>query len=548
MFSRITSRFAGETGVPRLRDFGFLGFAVALLVATGCAVPQPRGAGQLERMVEPTTNRGYWRYLSAPYVKATAEQRRDRRWPVVVTFHGMKPFDNAHPQALEWEQEADRYGFIVVAPELRAPDVLAEFPVRNVHPAFKSDEDSVLAVLDHIFATTQADPANVLSTSWSSGGYMAHYMLNRHPERFTCLAVRQSNFSSSILDSGMTGRSSSSPILILNTENDFAVCVAESREAREWYKKFGYRNLAWVEIRSLGHERTPDLAADFFARVAGVEPLVPPTVLATRQAINGNEEGIAFLSGKMAFNRSGSSSAAAAPTLALASSPDATRIAGPNTSGNSQPASPVQTKPTPTRKQTAPQPNPAAMTNSNPQQPAPAMSVRSVPQNQGQPDYSGVRQAPPSEPRVTVKTSLGPPPGQAKNSTNKPVREPVPQDQQLVQAQPTQRRANAVPSQAIPRRDPLAIRVSSAIGIEPLHLNFSAECPPEWYNNSSFAWTIGGEAAGSGVNGQKTIAKPGEYVLSLLVTRPDGVEHRSSRTIRVIPRLNASTAANSGGR
>lgn len=375
---------------------------------------------------------------------------------------------------------------------------------------------------------------------------MAHYMLNRHPERFSCLAVRQSNFSSSILDPGMAGRSSSSPILILNTENDFAVCVAESREAREWYKKNNFRNLAWVEIRSLGHERTPDLAADFFARVAGVTPLVPPTVLATRQAINGNEEGIAFLSGKMAFNKAGSSSAVSTPTLALASSPEAARIAGPNPSNNGQPSAPVQTKPTPPRKQPAPQPNPPVVALSNPQQPGPAMTVRSVPQNQGQPDYSGVRQAPPTEPRVTVKTSLGPPPGQAKNDSRLS-REPVPQDSPQVQAQPTQRRANAVPSQAVPRRDPLAIRVSSAIGIEPLHLNFSAECPPEWYNNSSFAWTIGGEAAGNGVNGQKTIAKPGEYVLSLLVTRPDGGEHRSSRTIRVIPRLNAATAANTGG-
>src|SRR5262249_22188288 len=268
-------------------------------LASGCVVPQPRGSGQLTREVEPTTKRGYWRYLPKDYVKADDAGRHARRWPLVVTFHGMKPFDNALPQAEEWEAEADRYGYIVIAPELRAPDVLAQFPVQTVHPAFKSDETATLAVLDHVFATTAADPTNVLSTSWSSGGYMAHYMLNRHPDRFTCLAARQSNFSSSVLDPEMTSRSQDHPVLIVNTENDFAICVDESHKARGWYTPHGYQNLAWIVITSLGHERPPDLAADFFGHVSGVEPISPPKVLVQRQAIDGNESGIAFLSGKM---------------------------------------------------------------------------------------------------------------------------------------------------------------------------------------------------------------------------------------------------------
>src|SRR5262245_38858252 len=46
-----------------------LAFAL-LMLATGCAVPQPRGAGQLEHLTEPTTSRSYWRYLPSSYVKA----------------------------------------------------------------------------------------------------------------------------------------------------------------------------------------------------------------------------------------------------------------------------------------------------------------------------------------------------------------------------------------------------------------------------------------------------------------------------------------------
>lgn len=468
-------------------------------------------------MKEPGTNRAYWRYLPSTYVTAAPAERSARRWPVVVTFHGMKPFDNARPQALEWELEADRYGYVVIAPELRAPDVLAEFPVKNVHPAFKSDEDATLAILAHVFATTQADPANVLSTSWSSGGYMAHYMVNRHPDRFSCLAVRQSNFSSSILDTSMVGRSYDHPILILNTQNDFAVCVEESREAREWYKKNGYKNLAWVYIRSLGHERTPDLAADFFGRVSGVEPLFPPTVLATRQAIDGNEEGIAFLSGRMSFAKTPTGARASTPTVALATTPDAPKPGGPRPSNTTVS---VSVKPTPKRPAAqTPAPIPAG------REAGPSMAVRSVPSGNA-PDYSTVRQ-------------VGKPP------ENRP---PPPRLGDAPAPQPTANRAAAVPSRPnVPRRDPLNIRVNSAIAIEPLHLNFSAECPAEWYNSATFNWTLAGESIGSGVNGQKTIAAPGEHLLSLLVVTADGQEHRSSRTIRVIPRLSTASASSSPG-
>jgi transposase InsO family protein len=44
------------------------------------------------------------------------------------------------------------------------------------------------------------------------------------------------------------------------------------------------------------------------------------------------------------------------------------------------------------------------------------------------------------------------------------------------------------------------------------------------------------------VNGQKTLDEPGEYTLGLLVVTDNGAEYRSSRLIRVIPRIEASGA------
>ncbi len=425
-----------------------IGPAVFLSLCAGCVVPQKPGLGKLERIVEPTTKRGYWLYLPKDYVAADEDGRRAHRWPLVVTFHGMKPFDNARPQACEWQQEADRYGFVVVAPELRAFHLFGQFPLRTINPAFRSDELASLAILDRVFQTTDADPSNVLSTSWSSGGYMAHYMLNRHPDRFTCLAVRQSNFSHAVLSPELTKRSPYHPILIINTQNDFGICKRESKAAAQWYETHGYENVFWFLIKDSGHERTPDLAAEFFARVTGAQPNSPPSVLVKRQAIAGNEEGIAFLSGKM----------------------------------------------------------------------------------------SGF-QLPPA-PRVVSRQETGARPEMPPRRTGA--------------ARPTQVRDDASPAgggaatrertAAVPRRthpgSPLKIGVSSAIGIEPLHLGFWADCPASWRETADFLWTLNGEPIGSGVNGQRTVADAGEHQLGVLAVTADGKEHRATRTIRVLPRLD----------
>lgn len=463
--------------VRRFKTLAGAPVAALLLLAPilGCAVPQPRGQGALTHEVEPQTKRGYWLYLPKPYIDATEAERRRRRWPLVVTFHGMKPFDNAYPQAREWQQEADRYGFVVVAPQLRAPDVFGQFPLRTVTRAFKSDELATLEILKDVFAKTDADPSNVLSTSWSSGGYMAHYMMNRHPARFTCLAVRQSNFSASVLDEKLAPLSIYHPILILNTQNDFAVCLRESAEAVKWYEAQQYRNAFWIKIKALGHARTPDMAADFFGRVAGVRPLGAPSALARRAAIDGNPEGLALLAGNIPDFKAPPPQYGDVRTLA-------------------------SLPPTPRR-------NTQVRQRSNRQ----PVSAR----------RSGLR--PMKVDRVASRASAAgsKPRGSAARDRSRGSR-------QVARAAPE-------PSQ-------VTVRVSAAIGLVPLHLGFSADCPSDWVRSSDFLWTLDGQKVCSGINGQKTITKPGTYELGVLVVTADGAEHRASRNVRVLPRLTRRNA------
>jgi pimeloyl-ACP methyl ester carboxylesterase len=138
------------------------------------------------------------------------------------------------------------------------------------------------------------DPTKVLSTSWSSGGYLAHYMANRHPERFTCIAPRQSNFSSDVLDEAQVPRYRDTKVGIFYTENDFAICQRESQEGAQWYASRGF-DVTFAVFRDLGHARRPSVAADFFARQIDAPAKTPPIELTrmqvTRVPLNGAKNG-----------------------------------------------------------------------------------------------------------------------------------------------------------------------------------------------------------------------------------------------------------------
>ncbi|MBI4581676.1 MAG: hypothetical protein HY718_18415, partial [Planctomycetes bacterium] len=142
--------------------------AVVVVVQTGCAVPQPPGHGRCSRFVEPSTHTGYWLYLPADHVSRQGQHPEGERWPLVVTFHGLRPYDDANPQIREWQIEADRYNFIIVAPELRTCDTLTIIPPLNNadYPFIKADEQAVLAIMDEVARRTDADPSRVLATSF----------------------------------------------------------------------------------------------------------------------------------------------------------------------------------------------------------------------------------------------------------------------------------------------------------------------------------------------------------------------------------------------
>ncbi len=267
-------------------------FFIGLAMQMGCAIPQPRGLGQYARVQEPNTQAWYHLYLPVDYVKNNGQHPNSasNTWPLVMTFHGMKPYDNARPQVHEWEAQADIYGYIVCAPELRTCNSFMEFPLTQEHDYVLEDRRNVFAIMDHIFSTTAADPNRVLSTSWSSGGYLAHYFVNRAPDRFACIATRLSNFSDKLMvEDTVAMYRDRIPVAIFIGDDDFAACKRESQEAVAWYRAHQFRVIRAMTIDQMGHQRIPQTAAAFFAEQMGIKPLYPAEAARTLAALHMTE-------------------------------------------------------------------------------------------------------------------------------------------------------------------------------------------------------------------------------------------------------------------
>ncbi|MCK6457646.1 MAG: hypothetical protein L6Q92_14090 [Phycisphaerae bacterium] len=250
--------------------------AIILMFTSGCPVPQQPGKGKQSVISEPRTGAQYFLYLPEAYVKNNGRHPNypDRRWPLVMTFHGMKPYDTWDRQAHEWEHEADNYGYIVCAPWLQTCDSFMEYPLRREHSYVLNDRERVIAIMDHVFQTTRADPKAVLSTSWSCGGYLAHYFPNRFPDRFRCIATRLSNFSADLLLESTVPRYRDVPVAIYIGDGDFPACKSESEDGVAWYKARGFP-VTGKMIDNTGHRRIPHMAAAFFAEQLEIEPLNP---------------------------------------------------------------------------------------------------------------------------------------------------------------------------------------------------------------------------------------------------------------------------------
>jgi poly(3-hydroxybutyrate) depolymerase len=230
--------------------------AASVALLAGCPVPQPRGEGNTYYKTCRTTNRNYWLYVPKPYDTT-------RRYPLVVTLHGMKPYDVSRHHVEMWGALADKHGFVILAPELTTSDTFGQFPLRTFGSAEQADVKHILACMEEVTTDWTLDRTAVMLSSWSMGGYLAHHIASEYGNLFLAFAPLQSNFSNTVCNAAKArlwmGHMS---IMIFYGTVDLPVVTNESKASAEWWNHMGYN--VKVTRADVGHERHPELAAEFF--------------------------------------------------------------------------------------------------------------------------------------------------------------------------------------------------------------------------------------------------------------------------------------------
>ena len=586
----------------RTRSLAYFLPVLALLFCTGCPVPQQRGLGKYQWVQEPVKKGGYHLYLPVDYVKNDGRHPRgpDKKWPLVMTFHGMKPYDNALPQEREWEREADTYGYIVCAPSLETCDSFMEYPLTREHSYVLRDRDRVMAIMDHVFATTKADPRAVLSTSWSCGGYLAHYFVNRYPGRFSCIATRLSNFAPEMLLEENVPKYKNMPVAIFIGDGDFPACKSESEEAVAWYMARGFPTVRGKMIDHIGHRRIPQTAAAFFAEQLNITPLHPDQAGQTVAQLQMTDfQPPAALVSRMAGRASPGSVGSTAVAM---NTPRKDVTPTPPSNPPSAAASLPKASPPPPPVKTQPPPRPPVEVATNaprgetpfnrppvytpPPVNNPPRPVATNTNSNGAFGTNGSRvaSATPSgrndtsratPPRPSTDTGRSTPPrdtrvadaGRPRNSTPTGIsasgaptgRNPAPRTTGVRDnSTGASSRERVAPPPAPPPRDTVtpppvargATRAKKvninlggpAIGSTPYYLAYSVDLPASALEGADFLWMDNGVWMGDEPRGTKIIESPGLHRISVLVITKANEEYRGAASVQVMEKGPARSA------
>ncbi len=504
-------------------------------LSTGCAVPQPRGAGKYSFVTEPRTGAGYHLYLPKDYVAGNGRHPHYpvvKRWPLVMTFHGMKPYDNAKAQEREWEKEADIYGYIVCAPQLRTSDSFMEYPLTREHSYVLKDRENVVAIMDHIFETTLADSQHVLSTSWSCGGYLAHYFPNRYPERFSCIATRLSNFSHKLLIEDTVPRyRDRMSVAVFIGDGDLPKCKSESQAAVAWYLARNFRVVRGKMIDDMGHQRIPQTAAAFFAEQIGLQPLYPFEASQTVSKVRMTEyyppaELLARYS-PPAGSTPAVSSRAPAPAstsqndMSLATIDRRSGVDYVNlNAGRNYPfgATPMF------------DPNPEAAQTGN-------RRARNAEDGK-----AGGRETPRSRRAASSRTPDSPLAGDASRRTagagdSASPDSNAPKPGNSSRPPRAGRRASVATPLSADRAKPVNIKIlGAAVGTAPHYVTYAIDLPKDVTDGADFLWQDNGEWIGDEAKGSKLLETPGVHRLTVLMVTKNNVEYRGMATIHVLER------------
>jgi len=233
-------------------------YAILILLAwilPGCPVPStPATPVQPVKKHHLVTGTKYYIYTPSYHTPK-------HKWPVVITLHGSFGWDGPMRQAEEWQYYAEKYGFILIAPSLSSAEGI--LPVLSWDKQLKKDEHNVLAILDEVIESHNADPKAVMLSGFSAGGYPMYYIGLRNPKRFSMLVSRGGNSDLKIFENiDLSDSAKRLPIMIFWGKDDVFTKNAGWRAFR-WLRQNGVSTAQMKKVKG-GHLRRPEAAYLFW--------------------------------------------------------------------------------------------------------------------------------------------------------------------------------------------------------------------------------------------------------------------------------------------
>lgn len=255
--------------MPNIRTPGLLmrgGLWVLLpllaMFAAGCPITQSQDTPVKHQVLrDQITNTKYYLYVPSTYDK-------NKTYPLVITLHGTRPWEDAWMQIREWKALAENKQFIVAAPVLRpfTTEGIGYVPFDKRCASLAEDDKVIMAIYDEISHRYRVNRDRVLLTGFSAGGYPMYYTGLRHPEKFSALIARACNADTRIMEeAGITKDARRIPILIFYGKDDFTRIQKQSIAALQWFRRHGWKetNCKWKETQG-GHLRRPETCYSYW--------------------------------------------------------------------------------------------------------------------------------------------------------------------------------------------------------------------------------------------------------------------------------------------
>lgn len=226
-----------------------------ILATMGMAISrseEPAAGKQVEQELKTPSGKAisYLLYLPKGYSSGTT------KWPVMLFLHGRGESDGPLSIVKKWGpprliEHGVEFPYVVVSPQCpRSPESWPK----------PSQQELLVALLDHIVKTCKIDEDRIYLTGLSMGGYGSWRLAADHPERFAAVIPVCGAGNPADAD-----KLRNLPIWAWHGTDDSAVPFQKSVEMVEAIKKAGGTSIRFTSLEGVGHNSweaayaTPDL-------------------------------------------------------------------------------------------------------------------------------------------------------------------------------------------------------------------------------------------------------------------------------------------------